>query len=609
LNITTGELFALDIETTGLDRFTDKILAIGVYNPSFSQCFDSVKALQEFLDHRPNVRFIMHNGAFDVGFLRNAGCDIRQHWHYDTRSASSLLTPRPESLGLESLSNVYLGYPTYKLDRKNMSSYSWAELSKYCLTDCRYTFELYEFLQKRVDAEFTKNWLLPATFFCADMEYDGVYVDKKGLQAYRDEQVHKRDSLLSELKELAKAAVTFYHEKQTDEVRKTYKEMYEKAKEKAKDKQKCLRRYALLESAAISRLEAFNWNSPKKLQWLLKDYYCLDIADREGDDSTGEAILKELDHPVAKKLCEYRGVEKLVGTCIPALLENIKADGNLHTHYHIGGTRTGRLSSSNPNLQQIPRGNIRSFIQSSQPRSGPNNGLITIDYAQIEVRIIAEVTKERKLIHAFKEGIDPYSVIAQKLLKIDCPVREIKEKFKKERDVSKTAGLSILYGTGAAKLQEVLNKELNKNYSLRECRDFIQEYRDGFPDIKAFKLKLEQALANQKIYKNLLGRPFTIETNDDLYMKSLNTLVQGSASDLVIYAAIKTKQHLDSLDVPAKCRLIIHDEVVWELPMDEAETLVKDVIEPAMTTDIEKELGLVVPLKIEYTISKEWEKP
>jgi DNA polymerase-1 len=343
----------------------------------------------------------------------------------------------------------------------------------------------------------------------------------------------------------------------------------------------------------------------KQLIWLLKDYYGLSIKNRDDEDSTAEAILRQNSHPVCQKLCDYRETEKLVSTCIPALTENLSPDQFVHTHYHIGGTRTGRLSSSNPNLQQIPRGRIRSFIQSSSE----SRTLVTIDYSQIEVRLIAEAAKEEELIHAFKEGIDPYSVIAQKLLKVDCPVREIKERFKKERDVAKTAGLSILYGTGAAKLQEVLNKELNKNYKLAECKAFIEDYRKSLPAVSQFKIRLERDLANQKVYYNMLGRPFIIEDNDSLYMKSLNTLIQGSASDLVIHSALKVKKALDALSVPNNCCMLIHDEQVWQLPSDEAELLTQEVIIPAMTTEIEKELGFVVPLKVEYAINKEWAKP
>lgn len=603
------ELYALDIETTGLSRFKDRILAIGVYNPRFSQCFDNVSAFKSWYRSLviPPI-FVMHNGAFDVGFLRHSGIDLRNSWQYDTRSMASIYNPRPESLGLEHLAKTYLNKEPYKLDRTRMESYSFDDLSKYCLTDCKYTYELYEFLCKNTEPTFVKSWLMPATKLCADMEYDGVWIDEKGLSAYNDEMVAKRDQILLDLKERAKTAISHYHELQVKQVSQTYKEMYEKAKEKANDPIKCIRRYALLESAAISRLEPFNWNSSTQLKWLFKDYYGLDVwNDREEKDTTNSAQLQLLakDNEVADSLLAYRETEKLVGTCIPALKENCDENGFVHTHYHIGGTRTGRLSSSTPNLQQIPKGAIRSYVQAS----GTSRVLVTIDYAQIEVRIIAELAKETELIHAFKEGIDPYSVIAQKLLKINCPVKEIKQKFKKERDVSKTAGLSILYGTGARKLQEVLQQELGYVVTISKCKEFIDDYRNSLPGVKDYKQSLERRLANQKVVKNLLGRPFSIETNEDLYMKSLNTMVQGSASDLVVYSCMKVKKALDALQVPNNIRLLIHDEQVWELPADEAELLVNDVIVPAMTSEVGKDLGLTVPLTVEYSINKAWSKP
>ena len=617
MNTTTGEIYALDIETTGLDRFKDKIIGIGVYNPDghyfFVEPSDFIAWFDSFVS-KPT--FITHNGSFDFGFIKHhIGLDLSGYWHADTRAIASILIPRPDKLGLEFLAEKYLGQAPYKLDRTKMSSYSPDEIRDYCLKDCELTYKLWVYLKEYTDQRFVETWIMPAVKFCSDMEYGGVYVNKEGLEAYQKEQVAKRDQILVELKERAKQAIIAYHEIQVTEIRKVYKEMYEKAKEKIKESKpferfaketSLLRRYAKLESSAILRLEPFNWNSPKQLTWLLKDYYSLDVEDRDGKDSTSEAVLRSLDHPVSKILCDYRETEKLVSTCIPALLENIKDDGFVHTHYHIGGTRTGRLSSSGPNLQQIPRGPIRSYVRHAH---GSSTVLGTIDYGQIEVRIIAELSKEKELINAFKQDIDPYSVIASKLLNIPGPIERIKKDYKKERDVSKTAGLSILYGTGARKLQEVLKKELNRSHTVEECKRFIEDYRNSFPQLKEFKLSLERRLSNAKVYKNLLGRPFIIESNEDVYMKALNTLVQGSASDLVLHSAIKVQQKLRQLAVPAKCRLLIHDEQVWELPEDEADLLLSEVIVPAMTTEIERELGLTVPLKVEYTISREWEKP
>jgi DNA polymerase I-like protein with 3'-5' exonuclease and polymerase domains len=612
-----SEIYSLDIETTGLDRFKDRILTIGVYSPGHRECFDSVDAFTSwYRSCLYSPLFVMHRGSFDVNFLRHHGIDLRSSWGFDTRSIASIAIPGPglaegqkRELSLENLAIQLLGEESYKLNRENMGSYTSEEVKAYCLKDCEITYRIFEkFVQEMSESswKFVESWLMPATKFCADLEYEGIKIDIEGLSRYRTVVEQKKSVVLEELEEITKQAIQFYHEKQVREVSDKYKEMYEKAKIKAKDKAKCFNRYQKLEELAICRLESFNWNSSEQLKWLLKEYYQLDIYNnREEKETTNEAMLKSLDHPVAKKLVDYREFEKLCSTCIPALLENIAPTGNVHSNYNIGGTRTGRLSSSGPNLQQIPKGPIRSYICAA-----PSRNLLTIDYAQIEVRILAELAKEEKLITAFKEGIDAYSVIAKDLLKIDCPVKDIKQKFKKERDVSKTAGLSILYGTGAAKLQEVLQKELGEQYSLRECKQFIEEYRNGFPGIKALRKRLDRELANGKVCYNLLGRPFYIESNDDIYMKGLNTLVQGSASDLVLWSQTNfVIPALKELGVDFKHRMVIHDEIVLELAENEAELLTREVIIPAMTTQIEQALNLTVPLTVEYNISREWNKP
>jgi len=608
-----SNLYALDIETTGLDSRKDRILGIGVWSPTYSNYFIDILEFKKWADLFKSANYILHRGAFDISFLRNNGVDVRNNWAYDTRSMASVLTPRPESLGLEYLAEVYLGQASYKLDRTNMQSYNTDQIREYCLKDCELTYKLFQLLKERITGkswQFIENWIMPATRFCADMEHDGVWIDKPGLTSYRDEMVKRRDVVLAKLNERAALAIQAFHEKQVKEVSQLYKEMYEKAKEKSKDKEKCLRRYALLESTAISKLEPFNWNSSDQLKWLLRDYLGLNIFNsRELKETTNEAMLASLSdqHEIPKILLEYRELEKLVETCIPALLEHADENSFVHTSYHIGGTRTGRLSSSSPNLQQIPKGRLRSYIQ-AVPRY-PRNTLVTIDYAQIEVRIIAEVAKETELINAFKEGIDPYSIIAAKLFRINGDIRTIKTQFPKERNCAKTAGLSILYGTGALKLQEVIKKDLGLDIKLGECKNYIEDYRNSFPKIKKFKQDLEQKLANQKVYYNLLGRPFVIESNEDLYMKSLNTLVQGSASDLVVASALNVEKRLKELGVDYKCRMLIHDEQVWQLPENEAQLLVDEVIVPEMTTKMQRKLNMVVPLKVEYSINTAWEKP
>jgi DNA polymerase I-like protein with 3'-5' exonuclease and polymerase domains len=368
-----GVLYACDIETTGLDRFKDRIIGVGVYSPDTSHFFSELGAFKQWLGENPDAHFVFHRGAFDVNFLLHHDIDLRQRFAYDTRSLASILVPTPPQtegekhvLSLQNLGVGLLGILPWKLNRDGMAEYSLAEVEAYCLKDCEVTYKLFEYMVRAIPEkswEFVESWLMPATRFCAQLEYDGVHIDQEGLRIYQAEVQVRRDLLLAELSKLAQRAIEFYHEMQVKEVSKQYKEMYEKAKIKAKDQGKCLRRYALLESAAISRLEPYNWASSTQVAWLLRDYYQLNIySDREEKETTGEAMLKTLDHPVAKKLLEFREVDKLANTCIPQILESVAPDGKVHPTFDVCGTRTGRLSSSKPNFQNIPKGKIRSFI-------------------------------------------------------------------------------------------------------------------------------------------------------------------------------------------------------------------------------------------------------
>lgn len=156
---------------------------------------------------------------------------------------------------------------------------------------------------------------------------------------------------------------------------------------------------------------------------------------------------------------------------------------------------------------------------------------------------------------------------------------------------------------------------MDKKVTLEEAHEFIKAYRSSFSAVSVFKEQLAVKLSNagfiqDRAYYNLLGRPFQIELNDDIYMKGLNTLIQGSSSDLVLWAQVACViPRLNRLGIPYKYRLLVHDEVVIELPEKIAESITRDVIIPEMTTSVMKRLGLTVPLTTEYSISKQWQKP
>lgn len=614
-------IYSLDIETSGLDRFKDEILLIGLYNPIAGyHSFKTAKDLFSFI--APDMQFIMHNGSFDVNFLRHHGADLREQWAYDTRSIASIMIPQPPivdgqktALGLENLYRYYLKGQAYKLDRENMSSYSKEELKAYNQKDCEITFGLFEkFLSSMPEKnwEFVESWIMPATKLCADLEFNGIYGDWKGLEAYKSTLEELKGNALNELNEITKEARGYWKELQTKEIKKGYNQLLIKALEKSpKDPAKTRARYDLLLNKALVQVPDFNWSSPKQLTWLFKDYLALDLRNKRTDkETTNEEKLKELDHPIAKKLLDYREVEKLLTQQIPALLDNVKADECVHGRITVGGTRTGRLSSSQPNLQQIsarkPLGKkIRSFIQAK-----PGNLLLTVDYSQIEPRLIAHASGEEKLIKAFEDKIDIYSVFASEIFGItNCDLKDFKSLYPVERACGKTGGLSVLYGTGPSKFAEMVRKETGKSLSAAKAKELIERFRSNLPKVQKLKDTLERKLANKQTYYNLLGRPFYIESNEDLYMKSLNTFIQGSASDLVVdsqSAVVEPTLKLNKFWY--KYRLLVHDEVVIELRAEDAEIIAKSHIIPAMTQRMQQRLALTVPLDVSYTISSSWEK-
>jgi len=277
----------------------------------------------------------------------------------------------------------------------------------------------------------------------------------------------------------------------------------------------------------------------------------------------------------------------------------------VHGRLNVGGTKTGRLSSSSPNIQQISRGKLRECVVADQD----NTVLFAGDYSQLEVRVIAELSKEPKLIDAFKRGVDPYSVFAKDMFSLDMPVEDIKQEAALYREAGKVGVLSILYRTGPKKLRVSMQKILGQSISLQEAKTYIDNFKAGLPTLQYYDEQLQYALLNKKIVFNLLGRPFRIESNDDVYMKGLNSLVQGSASDLLVYSQVNlVLPELRRQGVWHETKMWVHDEAVLELKADEAEQVAEEIIKPAMTTKLQEHLKLDVPLKLSYTCNKMWEK-
>ena len=616
---------ALDIKTTGLCPWRHELLGVGIYNEKLGgQYFTDLSSFNAFLDDNPDLKFIMHNESFDVNFLRLKGLDIRKMWAYDTRTIASIIFPWPEispgqrsKFGLENLGIQWLGNKTYKLDRKDMTQYTAQEVADYCLKDCKLTYKLFFYEFKTINNQsgesgwnWVEKWIMPSTKEAANMEYNGIGINLPRLLKFKTDTEKELEEVDHELHKATEEARNDY---KALKIRQTIKDYEVKKREYLKnhpksEASKVEARYANLAQKALQKIEPFNLNSPSQLLWLLKREGLDPVDPMTGKESTGVAVLKNLaeqGNSTVDLLLKHRKLQKLLSSNIPNLLDNIKPDGRVHGQLNVGGTRTGRLSSSSPNIQQISRGKLRQCVMADND----DTVLFAGDYSQLEVRVIAELSKEPKLVDAFKRGVDPYSVFAKDMFSLDMPVEDIKQEAPLYREAGKVGVLSILYRTGPKKLRVSMQKILGQSISLQEAKTYIDNFKTGLPTLQYYDEQLQYALLNKKIVFNLLGRPFRIESNDDVYMKGLNSLVQGSASDLLVYSQVNlVLPELLRQGVWHETKMWVHDEAVLELKADEAEQVAEEIIKPAMTTKLQEHLKLDVPLKLSYTCNKMWEK-
>lgn len=609
-------LFALDIETTGTDRFTDRLLLIGVYNAeSGYKSFKTIEDFSKWLD--PSYRFILHNGAFDLNWLKTAGLDLSDRFSYDTKSMASILCPPPTQAenqkyvyGLENLYIMLLGGSSYKLDRGAMESYSEVEVEEYNKQDCVITWDLFNYLVSELDEkdlEFVEGWLMPATRLCAEIEYTGIVIDQKELKYFTEATLEKFTAVKEDLLQATTLPREAYRRRLEAELRQVYSDKLQAILPKRKDKEKTAATYEELLTKSLSKLPEFNFSSPAQMQWLLRDYYGLDIFNKRLEkETTNEAMLKEHADkvPVVAKLLEYREYDKLLSSSIPAIAENIKADGRVHARFNIGGTVTGRLSSSGPNLQQVPKNALRHSVV---PREGYI--FISSDLGQIEPRLIAEASQDPTLLEIFRNGWDLYSVLGLTLFgpksglgkeKVDNPYR----------NCAKTLALACFYGVGPNKFAEQVFKDLGIKLSTKQARSYIDAFLEQFPKIVEFKDKLEYQLLNGSRgakARNLLGRPFTI-TEFEKLRNALNVYIQGSGSDLLIHAVFTHLiPALKEAEIPHEINILIHDQVLFSVPLW-YESLAVEIARLSLTTWTEESLGLTVPLKTDTLVTSCWEK-
>jgi DNA polymerase-1 len=347
----------------------------------------------------------------------------------------------------------------------------------------------------------------------------------------------------------------------------------------------------------------FNINSPKQLGQVLFEKLGLPVIKKtKTGPSTDEEVLKRLSdkHALPVLLLEYRQLTKLKNTYVDALPKLVDpSTGRVHTCFNQTGTETGRLSSSNPNLQNIPiKTDIGAKIRQAIITSGEENCLLSCDYSQIELRVLAHLCGDHTLIEAFNHNQDVHRLTAALLYNL--AESEVKEPM---REVAKRVNFGIIYGQSAYGLSKDLDIPVD------QAQDFIDAYFLRYPKVKEYIDSQIKKAQSEGFVTTLLGRRRYIPQINSKNMgirqfaqrQAVNTPIQGTASDLIKLAMIKISAQIKAKGLKAKMILQIHDELVFDLPISELNTLshlVKDEMENVMELD--------VPIKVDMKEGKNW---
>ena len=393
---------------------------------------------------------------------------------------------------------------------------------------------------------------MPLVKVLADMQYTGIYADK-------DELIKYGDVLKEEISELTK-------------------EIYDLVGEE------------------------FNINSPKQLGEILFEKLKLPFAKKNKNGySTDVDVLEKIknEHPVVEKILDYRGMMKLNSTYVEGLLPYINEEDNrIHSYFHQTVTATGRISSTEPNLQNIPtRVEAGKKIRKAfKPAEG--SVFLDADYSQIELRVLAHISEDEHMIDAFNNDEDIHKQAASKVLNI--PINEVTSE---QRSKAKAVNFGIVYGISDFGLAEQIG------VSRKEAKVYIEQYLEKYSGIKKFMDDIvETAKENGYVETLFHRRRYIPELKSNSYMvrqfgerAAMNTPIQGTAADIMKIAMIDVFNRLREEELKSKIVLQIHDELIIETKLDE-----KEKVEEILKTSMENAMELKVPLKVELSVANNW---
>lgn len=574
-NLLKQKVVCFDTETTSLNELEAELVGMSfsykkdlAYYVPLSE--DKGEVLQTLEIFRPffekeDLLKVAHNLKFDYKILKQYDITVKGAM-FDTMIAHYLLNPDGRH-GMDYLSEMYLNYKPVSIETiigkkgKNQGTFRDADLrtqTDYAAEDADVTFQLYELfapqLKKENLEELFFNIEMPLMEVLAKMELSGISLDEKWLAQESIDLENDLRQLESKIFEISG--------------------------------------------------EEFNMNSPKQLGEILFEKMQLDPKAKKtktGQYATSEDVLQKLSskHEIIKHILEYRTYQKLKSTYVDALPSQIeKTDNRVHTNFSQTTAATGRLASVNPNLQNIPIRTLRGQQIRGAFVSAEGKKIISADYSQIELRLIAEISGEDNMIKAFQDGEDIHASTAAKLFNI--PLEEVS---KTQRGQAKTVNFGILYGQGAFALAE------QTGLSRSEAKQMIEAYYDTYPKLKLYMAEqvkrareigyVETILGRKRHLKDINSGNFVVRAHAE--RNAVNAPIQGSAADVVKMAMIKIQKELEKEKLQTKMLLQVHDELVFESPIDEVE-LAKNIIKMEMENAIETQ----VPLLVEVGVGDNW---
>ena len=351
--------------------------------------------------------------------------------------------------------------------------------------------------------------------------------------------------------------------------------------------------------------EVFNLGSPKQLQQILFEKLALPVIKKtpKGQPSTNEAVLQELalDYPLPQVILRHRSLSKLKSTYTDQLPKEVRPDtGRLHTSYHQAVAATGRLSSTDPNLQNIPirteegRRVRKAFV------TEPGSLMIAADYSQIELRIMAHLSEDSGLVSAFNEGLDVHKATAAEVFGVSAEAVTTDQ-----RRSAKAINFGLIYGMSAFGLARQLN------IARQDAQTYIDRYFERYPGVRSYMDETRQKAAEQGFVETLFGRRLYLpdikagnfQLRQAAERTAINAPMQGTAADIIKLAMLSVQGWLDQTALDTKMIMQVHDELVFEVPAEEREEVTYQV--KALMSGAAQ---LAIPLEVEVGQGSNWEE-